>query len=267
MTVTLVNQSTTSCPQRRSRHPQTCSSTRFQIRRSPSPGTVHPVRWPVTGLPSPLFVLTALRQGPCRCPSHPMHMLILPTCSRAHCTASTSTPSMVEWRASRLWEKRLPVSNTMDKGARIRHRGITTKYKTSEIFCRLTYLIFSNPSRTWFSLLCAFHWHRPWQCIGYVGGSPRHRQWLPSLPEHRGLQPHREEDSRQGHPVPFEEFTSRHPVHSRPPLWAGQWAQRGRHHIFYHWSVLRQTQQQRLNFCDDFNIRQLGSAPAPPATL
>lgn len=115
VTIPLVNQSTTSCPQRRSQHPQTCSSTRFQMRRSPSPGLVHPARWPVTGWPSPLLVLTALRRGPCRCPSHPTHMLISPTCSQAHCTASTSTPSMVEWRASRLWEKRLPVSITMDK--------------------------------------------------------------------------------------------------------------------------------------------------------
>lgn len=108
--------SPTSCPQRMSRHPQTCSSTRWLIWKSPSPGPVHPARLPLTGCTSPPLVLTALRRGSCSCLSPPTHMLISPTCSRAHCTAFTSTPSMVEWRASPWWEKGGPVSTAMDKG-------------------------------------------------------------------------------------------------------------------------------------------------------
>lgn len=115
LTTDLVNQSTASCPQRWSRHRQTCSSTRFQIQRSSSPGPVHPARWPVTGWLSPLLAPAALIWGLCPYPSHPTHMLTSLTCSRAHCTASTSTPSMLEWRVSRLWEKSPPVSTTWKK--------------------------------------------------------------------------------------------------------------------------------------------------------
>lgn len=152
---------------------------RFLMWKSPSLGPVHPARCLVTGWSSLPSVPMAQRRGPFSCPSHPMHMLISPTCSQAHSTVSTSTPLVVEWRANRLWEKSLPVRITMDKGAQIWQWDYTS--------LRLTYFILSNPSRTWFAHQCSFHRRRPRQCIGHLGGSPRHRLWLPSLPEHRGL--------------------------------------------------------------------------------
>ena len=124
----------------------------------------------------------------------------------------------------------------------------TPKYKTWEISC-FTCVLFSNLSRARLAHWCAFHRRRPRQRVGHLAGSPRHRHRLPSLPQHRGLHPCREEDPGWGQPVRFEELASRHQIHRSPPLWAGQRAQRGRHVIFWNQSVLRFMEHGQSGVC------------------
>lgn len=100
--------------------------------------------------------------------------------------------------------------------------------KTSVLTC----IIIPNLCRAWLANQRALQWRQPQQCAGHLGCSSGHCHWLPPLLEPWGIQPHWEEDSRQGDSVPTEELTSRHWVHHHPSLWTGQRPQRGRHFIF-----------------------------------